>query len=315
MLNRTALLASGFAIVLVAGGGTALGAVASSGPVSSSGVISGCYTTQAVDGSHVFVLQDAGTTCPKGTTPISWSQTGPAGPAGPAGQTGATGAPGATGSAGPAGPIGNTGPPGPADTITTLPTGSSNCPTGGAQITSGGSSPTAGYACDGATGPAGPAGPAGSQGPAGQNGTNGGSLSVTPAPTSQCTYGGVSITDVLFDVGYVCSGAPGPAGPQGAQGPIGPSTAGPGGLNVTIATGSGTASNGAGSAVANCPAAEPYILGGGGQAGASTVPLYISEPLNGTLESTSYPGAWWVYAQSSTAIPNFGLYAYAICSS
>jgi len=46
----------------------------SSGPVDSSGVIHGCYTNTALNGSHVFVLQDAGTNCPRGTTPISWNQ-------------------------------------------------------------------------------------------------------------------------------------------------------------------------------------------------------------------------------------------------
>jgi hypothetical protein len=106
MVNRTALLASGFAIVLVAGGGTALGAVASSGPVDSSGVVHGCYTNAEVNGSHALVLQDAGTTCPKGTTSVSWNELGPTGPQGPTGPTGATG------SQGPAGPQGSQGPAG-----------------------------------------------------------------------------------------------------------------------------------------------------------------------------------------------------------
>ena len=38
MRSRKALLASGFAIVLVAGGGTAFGAVASSGPMRAVGI-------------------------------------------------------------------------------------------------------------------------------------------------------------------------------------------------------------------------------------------------------------------------------------
>ncbi len=120
MLGRTVLIGLGGAIVLTIGGGTAYATIAG-GPVDSGGVVHGCYTTQALNGSHVFVLQDAGTNCPKGTTPISWSQTGPAGPQGPpgiqgptgaTGATGMTGAPGATGDTGPAGPTGATGPAG-----------------------------------------------------------------------------------------------------------------------------------------------------------------------------------------------------------
>jgi len=91
------------ALALVAGGTAAGAAIA--GPIDSSGVIHGCYTNRALHGSHVFVLQDAGTKCPHGTTAISWNQQGPAGPAG---------ATGATGSQGPAGPTGATGPQGPA---------------------------------------------------------------------------------------------------------------------------------------------------------------------------------------------------------
>jgi hypothetical protein len=111
MRNRTALLAAGFAMALVAGGGTALAAVASSGPVSSGGVITGCFTNAEINGSHVLVLQDAGTNCPKGTTAVSWNEQGPAGATG---AVGAAGAQGPAGPAGPAGAAGATGPPGPA---------------------------------------------------------------------------------------------------------------------------------------------------------------------------------------------------------
>ena len=71
---------------VLAGGGTAAYAAVAASPVSS-GVINGCYTNAAIHGTHVFVLQDAGTNCPKGTTPISWNEQGPAGPSGPAGPT------------------------------------------------------------------------------------------------------------------------------------------------------------------------------------------------------------------------------------
>jgi hypothetical protein len=99
------------ATVLAVGGTAAYAAVAAS-PVSS-GMINGCYTTAAINGSHVFFLQDAGSSCPKGTTPISWNQQGPSGPAGPAGPVG---------QAGPAGPSGPAGPPGPAVTVTVTAT-------------------------------------------------------------------------------------------------------------------------------------------------------------------------------------------------
>jgi hypothetical protein len=164
---------------LAMGGGAAYAAVASSGPVSSTGVVTACYTNAEVNGSHVVVLQDAGTSCPKGTTAVSWDQTGPAGAAGPAGPagpvgtagatgatgpagpigptgaTGAAGAPGATGLAGPAGPAGSAGSPGAGATVASLAVGNTNCPNGGAEITDG--NDDAAYACTGATGPAGSA--------------------------------------------------------------------------------------------------------------------------------------------------------------
>ena len=114
--KRVALVSAGAAAVLAIGG-TAAAAVIS-GPVDGNGVVHGCYTSAAIKGSHVIVLQDTGTTCPNGTTAVSWNQQGPAGtqgatgatgPAGPQGPAGATGAAGKDGAAGPAGPQG---PPG-----------------------------------------------------------------------------------------------------------------------------------------------------------------------------------------------------------
>ena len=95
--KRMALVSAGAAVVLAIGG-TAAAAVIS-GPVDGSGVVHGCYSSAAIKGSHVIVLQDAGTTCPNGTTAVSWNQQGPAGATGPAGTTG---------------PAGPQGPPGPA---------------------------------------------------------------------------------------------------------------------------------------------------------------------------------------------------------
>jgi hypothetical protein len=84
---RRIVITAAAALALVAGG-TAAGAAIASGPVSNSGVIDGCYTNAEVNGSHAFVLQDQGTSCPSGTTAIEWNQTGPQGPAGPAGPQG-----------------------------------------------------------------------------------------------------------------------------------------------------------------------------------------------------------------------------------
>jgi hypothetical protein len=203
MRGRTALLGIGGAIVLTIGGGTAYAAFAG-GPVSSSGVISGCYTTQALNGSHVFVLQDAGTKCPKGTTPISWSQTGPAGPAGPAG---ATGPAGTTGPAGPEGPAGQQGAAGTGAMVSSLQPGDPNCASGGASITDGNNNVA--YACNGAAGtigPAGPEGPAGAtgpQGPAGPAGTSSlfGSNSIDfyqgSGSTEPCTLGSIILNAAM----------------------------------------------------------------------------------------------------------------------
>jgi hypothetical protein len=179
LTTKSMVIAGGAALVLLAGG-TAAGAAIASGPVDGSGVIHGCWTNTAINGSHAFILQDAGTACPNGTTAISWNQTGPQGPAGPAGATGPAGpkgdagpvgAPGPTGPAGPAGPVGNTGPPGTGATVATLASGDTNCSAGGAQITDG--SGDVAYACNGSQGPSGPIGPPGPAGPQGPQGPQG----------------------------------------------------------------------------------------------------------------------------------------------
>lgn len=117
---RTVLLATGATIALVAGSTTAYAAIA--GPVDGNGVIYGCYYAASKTGSHQMVLQDVGTNCPKNTTAIKWSQTGPQGPQGqqgqqgPQGDTGATGPQGQQGAQGQQGPQGPTGPQGPSGT-------------------------------------------------------------------------------------------------------------------------------------------------------------------------------------------------------
>jgi len=109
--TRTALLAIGGTIAVTIGGSTAYAAVAA-GPVSSGGVVSGCYTNAEISGSHALVLQNQGTTCPRGTTAVSWSEQGPAGATGATGAQGAAGPQGPAGLQGPAGATGAQGPPG-----------------------------------------------------------------------------------------------------------------------------------------------------------------------------------------------------------
>jgi hypothetical protein len=87
--TRSMLISIAAAMALIAGGTAAGAAIA--GPIDGSGVIHGCWTNAAFNGTHVFVLQDAGTTCPRATTAISWNQQGPAGPVGPAGPAGPAG--------------------------------------------------------------------------------------------------------------------------------------------------------------------------------------------------------------------------------
>ena len=269
MRRRTGLLAAGFATVLVAGGGTALAAT-SGGPVSS-GVVYGCYTNAEVNGSHALVLQDAGTTCPKGTTAVSWNQQGPAGamgpagPAGPAGPTGAigpagpAGATGSTGPAGPQGPIGLTGPAGAAgangNTVLngTGAPGSSVGNNGDFYIDTaadvlygpkaGGTWPTPGVnlagtpGATGAAGPAGPAGPAGATGPAGPAGANGNTvLNGTGAPGSSVGNNGDFYIDTAADVLYgPKAGGTWPTPGLSLAGSTGPAGAtGPAGTGATV---------------------------------------------------------------------------------
>ncbi len=134
-LKTRTIVAAGAATLLLAAGTTVAAAAVLSdpSPVSGSGVIDGCWTSAAIDGSHILVLQNQGTTCPRGTTPISWNESGPPGPPGPAGTPGANGSPG-TGA-----------------TVAALATGNASCPNGGASIADG--SGDVAYACNGAPGP------------------------------------------------------------------------------------------------------------------------------------------------------------------
>jgi len=103
--SRAAIIAAVITLVLAAGTGVAAAVITS--PIDSGGVIHGCYTTKALNGTHVFVLQDAGASCPAGTTAIQWNEQGPSGVPGPSG---------------PSGPSGPPGPAGPTTTVTTTVT-------------------------------------------------------------------------------------------------------------------------------------------------------------------------------------------------
>ena len=88
------------AVVVVA---AAIGGVAYASIPDSSGVIHGCYDS----GGNLKVVQAL--PCPKGYTPLAWSQAGPTGPPGPTGQQGPAGPPGPKGDTGPQGPAGTSG--------------------------------------------------------------------------------------------------------------------------------------------------------------------------------------------------------------
>ena len=115
-------------VLLLIGGGMAV--AAGPGPVTSDGVIHGCYTT--AKGTFRVLTTPATQTCSASERALDWNQTGPqgaagrdgadgavgpqgpGGPEGPAGRDGADGAPGDPGPQGPAGPSGPEGPQGPA---------------------------------------------------------------------------------------------------------------------------------------------------------------------------------------------------------
>jgi hypothetical protein len=236
---RTVVLATGATVALVAGSTTAYAAIA--GPIDGSGVIHGCYTNKALNGSHVLVLQDSSTNCPNGTTAISWNQQGPAGPAGaagpqgppgPAGAAGPAGLKGDTGAQGPAGPAGDTGPAG--------PTGAPGAPgspgpagANGNTLLNGTGAPGTSAGNDGdfyldtaadvLYGPkAGGTWPPNGTSLAGPPGAPGTGATVTTEPAgANCANGGAKVTDGNGNTAYACTGATGPTGPAGPAGTTG----------------------------------------------------------------------------------------------
>src|SRR6516225_3291937 len=71
------IIATGAALALVAAGTGAGASIArisvNSGNPVNDGVINGCYTLKATNGSHHLALQTWGTKCPTGTTKIQWN--------------------------------------------------------------------------------------------------------------------------------------------------------------------------------------------------------------------------------------------------
>ena len=289
--------------------GTSAGAAIVGGPVDGSGVIHGCWTNTAVNGTHAFVLQDAGTACPKGTTAITWNQQGPAGPAGPTGATGPAGPAGAVGATGPQGPpglkgdtgaTGAPGAPGTGATVAAEPP-DANCANGGASVTDG--TGTTVYACNGATGPKGDTGPVGAQGAPGSPGASGTGATVASLASGDpnCATGGASVTDGNGNTAYACNGATGP------QGPAGLSTGGTAGLDLQLIY--NTATGGVG---AVCPKDHPYLYGGGGgtvNGDATSFSGPDGGPNFSYPETHFLPHSWFVSAvnQSDRVV------AYAIC--
>jgi hypothetical protein len=149
------------------------------------------------------------------------------------------------------------------------------------------------------------------------NGTNGGHMLVLQDFGTSCPSGDTAIKwNKQGPPGPAgppgATGATGPQGPAGPAGPPGPSTAGPGGLDVTIVQ--GIQGSGSFTALAQCPASHPYVLGGGGSAYNDSTdanePADSYPQLAAGVESASNPGGWVALplASGSTAV------AEAICA-
>jgi len=123
MQNKTRLLTAGLSVLALSatGLGIATAATHSSGP--STGLASNGTITVCVANSDHVVRARQGSTCPRDTKTLTFSQQGPAGPRGATGPRGLAGPAGPRGLTGPAGPRGLTGPAGPAGTGSTGPTG------------------------------------------------------------------------------------------------------------------------------------------------------------------------------------------------
>lgn len=98
-----------FAALLVAIGGTALGAI---GAIPADGRFTACYQTSESLLNRIVLLAEPGEQCPNTYARVSWPAQASGGATGPAGPQGPVGPVGPTGSAGAAGPRGQVGPRG-----------------------------------------------------------------------------------------------------------------------------------------------------------------------------------------------------------
>jgi hypothetical protein len=126
--------------------------------------------------------------------------------------------------------------------------------------------------------------------------------------TSGAAKGALSIID--RSAGQTCPSGTSPLSwnQTGPQGPAGPSTAGPGGLDVTIIEGP---TGDSGKATAMCPADHPYVLGGGSSQGSGSIAASL--PVFGAAGEESNSGnGWSVTTSTFPSGPPTG--AYAICA-
>ena len=222
-------------------------------PNSGTGVINGCF--EKYTGLLRVIDVEAGKSCTRWETPISWSQVGPRGATGAQGPAGADGLRGADGAIGPQGPAGNDG-------------------ATGAQGQAGAAGADGTDGADGTSVLSGPEAPEDAigmpgdfyldttesvlYGPKTDEGWEVGVLLVGP----QGQAGATGATGATGSVGATgATGLQGPAGATGAtgpQGPAGPAGSGVSGWEVVIA---GNASGNI-AAIAVCPAGK-HVLGGG----------------------------------------------------
>jgi hypothetical protein len=193
-LGRRGLIVLAAAGLLAGGGGVAFATVAASSPVDGNNVIHGCYTNAAISGSHVFVLQNAGTSCPSGTTAVSWNEQG------------SPGTPGANGT------DGTNGTNGVSPTVAAFTGSEGSCTNGGDAITDANGDVT--YICDGTDGTN------GKDGTDGANGANAAAEftwtgSCNPGSIGECTVtsgtniaAGTVITPVAISATGGCGSAP-----------------------------------------------------------------------------------------------------------
>ena len=294
-------VAVGFFAILTLSAGMVYAAI----PNSATGVINGCFE------KHTGLLRvidvEAGKSCTRWETAISWSQRGPQGEPGPQGETGAQGLQGENGEAGADGAGGLQGEPG----------------------------------VDGPPGPIGPIGPAGPQGDrgpmgeAGPAGADGGTLTeaqveawVSNGPIAlhrDSTLGGrwvVSTGDPCVDGqglswdatadAWTCdegaTGAEGPQGPAGPMGPPGPQGPAGGIAGYEVVESDLTLVAPGASAQLTVYCAAGKVATGGGNAGLPDVAF--SQPFY-TGPGGVY-GGWQVWVNNRDTVPQSSK-VYAIC--